>query len=104
MSPALGTEHLCPGILHAVPALDGLLVRVRLPGGLIAAAQLEAVSKAAGDFCGSAIDITVRANLQLRGMAEADLPALIEALRSADLVPSALHDRVRNISTSPLAG
>lgn len=104
MAPALGTEHLCPGILHAVPALDGLLMRVRFPGGLITAAQLEKVSEAAQDFCGGAIDITARANLQLRGVAEADLPELIEALRSADLVPSALHDRVRNISTSPFAG
>lgn len=104
MASALGSDHLCPGILHAVPALDGLLMRVRFPGGLITAAQLEKVSQASQNFCAGAIDLTARANLQLRGMVEADLPLIVQSLRQADLVPSALHDRVRNISASPFAG
>src|ERR1700742_4944398 len=104
MQSSLGAEHLCPGILHAVPALDGMLMRVRLPGGLISAGRFKSVSEAARNFCNGAIDITARANLQLRGIAETNLQPLVEVLRSAGLVPSALHDRVRNIGTSPFAG
>jgi precorrin-3B synthase len=98
------SDHLCPGILHAVPAKDGLLMRIRTPGGLITGAQLQAVARAAEEFAHPAIDITALANIQLRGIQPRDLASLVAALTSADLVPSPRHDRVRNIATSPLAG
>ena len=98
------TDYLCPGVLHAVPAKDGLLIRIRTPGGLISGVQLKAVAHAAERFSDQTIDITVRANLQLRGIRQEDLASLIEALASEDLIPSAQHDRVRNITTGPLAG
>jgi len=41
------TDYLCPGVLHAVPAKDGLLIRIRTPGGLISGVQLKAVAHAA---------------------------------------------------------
>ena len=37
-------DNFCPGILHAVPAKDGLLIRIRVPGGLIRSSQLSAIS------------------------------------------------------------
>jgi precorrin-3B synthase len=98
------TEDLCPGILHAVPAKDGLLIRIRTPGGLIDAAQLKAVAHAVRELSHPAIDITARANLQLRGIQQEHLASLVETLTLAGLIPSATHDRVRNIMTSPLAG
>jgi precorrin-3B synthase len=93
----------CPGVVHAVPALDGLLIRVRLPGGAIAPAQLAALASVALGRIG-AIDVTSRAGLQLRGIAASDLAAVTAALEGAGLVPSAAHDRVRNILASPFAG
>jgi precorrin-3B synthase len=93
----------CPGVVHAVPALDGLLIRVRLPGGAIAPAQLAALAHAAHQRV-AAIDVTSRAGLQLRGIAQADLAAVVAALDDAGLIPSAPHDRMRNIAASPFAG
>ena len=43
-------DDACPGALETHRAADGELARIRLPGGVITAAQLEAVALAAIDF------------------------------------------------------
>lgn len=97
-------EHFCPGIVHAVPAKDGMLIRIRVPGGLIDACQLGRVADLSTIFGDGQVEITSRANLQLRAIKERCLSEIAEGLKSAKLLPSREHDRVRNISTSPLAG
>ncbi len=97
-------EKFCPGILHAVPAKDGMLIRIRVPGGLLAASQMKAVARISTEFANGEIEITSRSNLQLRAITDRNLPAIVEMLSSAGLLPSRQHDRVRNIVTSPLAG
>ena len=97
-------EHFCPGVLHAVQAKDGLLIRVRVPGGLIEANQLSTVADLSRSFADGTIEITSRANLQLRAIRNHDLNHIGESISSAGLLPSQQHDRVRNIVTSPIAG
>ncbi len=97
-------DNFCPGILNAVPAKDGLLVRIRVPGGLLQPCQLAAVAAASKSHASSYMDITSRANLQLRGISDDSLPELTTRLTAAGLLPSPAHDRVRNIVSSPLAG
>jgi len=97
-------ENFCPGVVHAVPAKDGLLLRIRVPGGLMSASQLEAVASLSSLFADANVEITSRANLQLRAVREEDLPEIVTALASAGLFPSPEHDRVRNVVTSPFAG
>ncbi|MGC8550331.1 MAG: precorrin-3B synthase [Acidobacteriaceae bacterium] len=99
-----GGEHLCPGVVHAVQAKDGLLIRIRVPGGLIEANQLRTVANLAHNFTDGTIEITSRANLQLRAIRNEDLPHIIESISLAGLLPSPPHDRVRNMFTSPIAG
>lgn len=99
----VSTTDRCPGVLHAVHAEDGWLMRIRLPGGAIEPAQLAAVATAA-DGRVRAIDVTSRAGLQLRGIAASEVGAVAAMLTDAGLVPSAAHDRVRNIVASPFAG
>jgi precorrin-3B synthase len=96
--------NFCPGILHAVPAKDGLLMRIRVPGGLIDAKQLKTIAHLAQDFADGTIEITSRANLQLRAIQNRDLKQMVDGIASAGLLPSPQHDRVRNIVTSPFAG
>lgn len=93
-------EHFCPGILHAVPAKDGLLLRIRVPGGSIAPAQLHTVA----NLSTGEVELTSRANLQIRAIAEEDLPHIADALTAAGLLPSRTHERVRNLIASPFAG
>ena len=97
-------EQFCPGVLRAVQAKDGLLIRIRVPGGLIEADQLKTIADLSRSFADGTIEITSRANLQLRGIREQDLKQIVESISSAGLLPSPMHDRVRNIVTSPIAG
>jgi precorrin-3B synthase len=93
----------CPGavVLHA--AQDGLVARVRVPGGRLRPAQLAALAGAAARGNGL-VELTSRANVQLRGLPEGAGADLAAVLRAAGLLPSLAHDRVRNLLASPLAG
>lgn len=85
-------------------AADGGLARVRLPGGVLTAAQLRVLSAAATDLGDGQLELTSRANVQLRGLADRSLPDLSQRLYESGLLPSLTHERVRNILTSPLSG
>ena len=92
----------CPGALQLHQAADGALARVRLPGGMISAEQLEALAHAATRFGSPAMELTSRGNIQLRAIT--DTAAVAEIVAAAGLLPSQTHERVRNIVASPLSG
>ncbi|MGC0364133.1 precorrin-3B synthase [Rhodococcus sp. 27YEA15] len=92
----------CPGALHVHQAADGALARVRLPGGLLTAAQLQVLADAARDLGNGQIELTSRGNVQLRAVS--DPGAFAERIAAVGLLPSATHERVRNILASPLTG
>ena len=92
----------CPGALQLHQAADGALARVRLPGGVISAAQLEALAHAATEFGSPAMELTSRGSIQLRAIT--DTAAVAESVAAAGLLPSQTHERVRNIVASPLSG
>jgi precorrin-3B synthase len=94
----------CPGLLRIVPALDGGICRIKLPGGVLSAEQALAVADAAEQFAGGVIEATNRGNLQIRGIG-ADHDGLIASLLDAGLGPSnPASDDVRNLMLSPTAG
>ena len=98
--PAIATPARVHLQLHQ--AADGALARVRLPGGMISAAQLEALAHAATRFGSPAMELTSRGNIQLRAIT--DTAAVAEIVAAAGLLPSQTHERVRNIVASPLSG
>src|SRR6478735_8179885 len=98
-------KDACPGALQVHHAADGALARVRLPGGMITAPQLEALAHAARDWASPAMELTSRGNIQIRGIRDIGPAAPIaQALAAAGLLPSDTHERVRNIVASPLSG
>ncbi len=105
-APAVGRgrDDACPGALRLHPADDGALARVRLPGGLLTAAQTEALARAAEELGDGHLDLTSRGNVQLRGLSSDAGGELAARLGAAGLLPSIRHERVRNIVASPLAG
>ncbi|MGQ0464432.1 MAG: precorrin-3B synthase [Sporichthyaceae bacterium] len=95
---------LCPGVRSVWSAADGGLARVRIPGGRLSAEQLRLLADAADELGNGTLEITVRANVQVRGLRPAGEHELAARLRTGGLLPSETHDRVRNILGSPLTG
>ncbi len=81
-----------------------MLVRVRLPGGLLAADQLLVLTDIAVTRGDGNLELTSRANIQIRALGEDSIGPVASQLAAAGLLPSASHERTRNILASPLAG
>ncbi|SER45625.1 precorrin-3B synthase [Lentzea xinjiangensis] len=90
----------CPGAVELHQAADGGLARIRVPGGTLSAAQWDVVRTAAGELGNGSVELTSRANLQIRGLA--DGVELGARLRAAGLLPSLTHERIRNVIAAPL--
>lgn len=81
---------------------DGGLARIRRPGGRIDARGLDAVAEAADRWGNGTVEITNRANLQLRGVEPEAASGLAGALISAGLSFGDHGDRRRNVLMGPL--
>lgn len=104
-APAALRRGWCPGALRPMPTGDGLLVRLRITGGIVPATLARAVADCARNFGNGLVDLSARANLQLRGVSEATLPGLTERLSELGLLDSDPEgEAVRNVIASPLAG
>ncbi|MDD0844233.1 precorrin-3B synthase [Pseudomonas sp. Gutcm_11s] len=88
-----------------MPAKDGGICRVKLPGGLLTSAQARAVVATARTHASGVLELTNRSNLQIRGVREECQGALVQQLLDAGLGPRhADADDVRNVLISPAAG
>ena len=86
-------------------ARDGAICRVKLTFGNLTAGQARGIADAADRFGNGIIDITNRANLQIRGVRPDTTDALIDALLELGLGPlTDKGDDVRNVMISPIAG
>lgn len=94
----------CPGALRLHRADDGGLARLRLPTGVLTARQVAALADLSDRLGDGRIGVTSRGNLDLRGLPDDCGLTLAELLGGAGLLPSAAHERVRNMVVSPLAG
>ena len=94
----------CPGVLRPHLAADGAMVRIRVPGGQTTGTTIGQLSRIAQRFGSADLQLTSRASLQLRGLAEPVPDGLIRAVQEAGFLPSETHERVRNIIASPLTG
>ncbi|MEX0368309.1 MAG: cobalamin biosynthesis protein CobG [Ruegeria sp.] len=93
----------CPGAHRPMMSGDGLVVRVRPRLARLTAKQVLGLCAAAERFGNGTIDLTNRANLQLRGVAEADHQPLLAELAALDLLDAEPGIEVRrNILVTPL--
>jgi precorrin-3B synthase len=119
---AAGTPRTsaCPGLWRIVAARDGGICRIKLPGGELSAGQAHIIAAASERHAAGVIELTNRANLQVRGVRSGHEAALIAELVDAGLGPTALRttdaphsssttalsaaDDLRNVMISPAAG
>lgn len=93
----------CPGALRPMMSGDGLVVRVRPRGGRLTQPQARGIADLAARHGNGLIDLSSRANVQLRGVSADAHGALIEGLRALDLIdPSTEAEARRNIVVTPL--
>lgn len=93
----------CPGAHRPMMSGDGLVVRVRPRLARLNATQALGLCELAERFGNGTIDLTNRANLQLRGVKEADHQSLLAELSALDLLDAEPGIEVRrNILVSPL--
>lgn len=102
--PRFTVQGWCPGALRPMESGDGWVVRVRAPLSRLSQAQAQGLAEAAQRFGNGRIDLSARANLQLRGVTPDTHPALMAALQALGLLdPDARAEARRNILLSPFA-
>ncbi|WP_342140902.1 precorrin-3B synthase [Methylobacterium fujisawaense] len=95
----------CPGLTRPMPTGDGLLARVHPPLGVLTLGQARAVAEGARRFGNGHLDLTARANLQIRGVTEATQAALAAWLSAQGLGDVRADGGPQRLTlTSPLAG
>jgi precorrin-3B synthase len=98
------TGDACPGILDLHEARDGLVARIRLPGGYASSARLASLAALSSRYGNGCVDLTARGNVQIRGIQPDAAGGMAQRATAVGLMPSPAHDRARNITASPLAG
>ncbi len=94
----------CPGALRPMLSGDGLIARIRPWCGAFSLAQARGLADIAERLGNGHIDLTRRANLQIRGLREECLPRLHCALDRLGLLdPDAETEAARNVMVGPLA-
>jgi sulfite reductase (ferredoxin) len=78
------------------------MVRARLPGGRVTAAQYLALDAIAGRFANGSLRITTRQGIQFHGVVKRHLKETVAAMNQALVTTlAACGDVVRNVTTSP---
>ncbi len=94
----------CPGALRPMASGDGLLLRAKTIGPRLSAAQAREIAAISADCGNGLIDLSQRAQLQLRGVRE---ETFTQALRRLDalglLAPDPVSESILNVLAAPLS-
>lgn len=94
----------CPGAWRPMESGDGLVLRIRPRNGRLLPAQTRAIADLSARLGNGLIDLTNRANLQLRGLDAAGHEQALAVLADLDLLdPTPQAEAQRNIILSPFA-
>ncbi|MGJ0622336.1 MAG: precorrin-3B synthase [Methylocystis sp.] len=105
MQPRPEIKGWCPGAFAPMPSGDGLLIRAKAIGARLTAPQAREIARIAEDCGNGLIDLSQRAQLQLRGISEATIAQALQRLEAIGmLAPDADAERITNVIASPLAG
>lgn len=104
LEPTTDFLPVCPGLFYATPARDGILSRIRIPGGIINSQQGRVLAEFAERFGEGYVHVTNRANLQIR-KTQGVTPEVLTTLQKVGLAATLTEvDHLRNIMASPTAG
>lgn len=95
----------CPGALAPMESGDGLLMRAKVVGSRLTLGQAREIANISLECGNGLLDLSQRAQLQMRGMKETTREAAQQRLKAIDLLaPDAATESVLNIIASPVRG
>src|SRR5258706_10233608 len=93
------------GLFYVAPAQDSFMSRLRFPGGIVSSHQMRGLADLAQDCAGGYVDVTTRANLQLREIGPRPTVPLRMGLNDLGVINRGSGpDNIRNVTASPTAG
>lgn len=93
----------CPDLYAPMEAGDGWLVRVKPPLSRLDATMAASLAKAASRYGNGMIEITARANLQIRGLRRDMVGAFAQTMVAQGMAsPNPAFEAIRNVVTSSL--
>ena len=93
----------CPGALAPMASGDGLLMRAKIIGSRLALAQAKEIAAIASECGNSRLDLSQRAQLQMRGLSDATRERAQARLAKIGLLaPDAATEAAVNVIASPL--
>lgn len=96
------TKGWCPSTLIPMMSGDGLLVRIKPAFGRLTSSQAQKLALLSKRHGNGFMDITNRANLQIRGLNQAQYPLILRDLQDSGIAaPNKMHDAI-NLMLSPL--
>ncbi|QGM45276.1 precorrin-3B synthase [Methylocystis heyeri] len=95
----------CPGALAPMESGDGLLMRAKIIGSRLTLRQLREIAAIATDCGNGLIDLSQRAQLQMRGVSPATSHEAQQRLKAIGLLAAdAAAESVMNVMASPIRG
>ena len=102
---SLAEKHMFDGLYFVAADQCHLMARVRVPGGQLSSKQLREIGLIARDLTTGYIQITTRANFQIRHLTGRNAFEMGQRLQEVGLHKIGYGaNNVRNITASPLAG
>src|ERR1039458_7445321 len=93
------------GLFFLTPVKDAFMARLWIPGGLLTTFQLRELAGIARELTSGYVQITTRANLQMRLIQPKDAPEVLRRIQSVGLhTRGAGADNIRNLTANPTAG
>ena len=93
------------GLFYVAPNQNSYMCRLRIPNGILRAAQLSGIADLAEHYGGGYAHVTTRANVQVREIEAKNAVAMVEAVLDLGLCSRGSGaDNIRNVTGSPTAG
>ena len=93
------------GLFFLTPVKDAFMARLRIPGGVVTTFQLRELARIAQELTSGYVQITTRANFQMRLIQPKDCPEFLRRVQSIGLhTRGSGADNIRNLTMNPTAG
>ena len=93
------------GLFFLTPVKDAFMARLRIPGGVVTSFQLRELARIASELTSGYVQITTRANFQMRLIQPKDAPEFLRRVQNIGLhTRGSGADNIRNLTMNPTAG